>query len=75
MKKDHIVPFFATLKAANPQPNTELEYASVFELLAEVLLSAQASDLGVHKACANYFCSPRHSKRLWIWAYPGCRAM
>jgi endonuclease III len=75
MKKDQIVPFFIPLKAANPQPNTELEYTSVFELLAEVLLSAQASDLGVSKACANYFCSPRHLKLLWIWAYPGWRAM
>ena len=40
MKKEHIEPFFATLYAANPQPNTELEYTSVFELLAAVLLSA-----------------------------------
>ena len=44
MKKESIEPFFATLKAANPQPNTELEYTSVFELLAAVLLSAQATD-------------------------------
>ena len=50
MKKDHIEPFFATLKAANPQPNTELEYTSVFELLTAVLLSAQATDVGVNKA-------------------------
>ena len=35
MKKDQIEPFFATLKTANPQPNTELEYTSVFELLAD----------------------------------------
>jgi endonuclease III len=34
MKKAHIEPFFATLKAANPMPNTELEYTTVFELLA-----------------------------------------
>jgi endonuclease-3 len=39
MKTAQIEPFFATLKAANPQPNTELEYTSVFELLAAVLLS------------------------------------
>ena len=55
MKKDHIVPFFATLKAANPQPNTELEYTSVFELLAAVLLSAQATDVGVNKATRKLF--------------------
>jgi endonuclease III len=55
MKKDHIEPFFATLKGANPQPNTELEYTSVFELLAAVLLSAQATDVGVNKATRKLF--------------------
>ena len=55
MKTQHIEPFFATLKAANPQPNTELEYTSVFELLAAVLLSAQATDVGVNKATRLLF--------------------
>jgi endonuclease III len=55
MKKEHIVPFFATLKAANPMPNTELEYTSVFELLAAVLLSAQATDVGVNKATRKLY--------------------
>jgi len=55
MKTQHIEPFFATLKAANPQPNTELEYTSVFELLAAVLLSAQATDVGVNKATRQLF--------------------
>jgi endonuclease-3 len=47
--------FFATLKAANPLPVTELEYTSVFELLAAVLLSAQATDVGVNKATRRLF--------------------
>ncbi|MES2841554.1 MAG: endonuclease III [Pseudomonadota bacterium] len=47
--------FFATLKAANPSPQTELEYTSVFELLAAVLLSAQATDVGVNKATRKLF--------------------
>jgi len=55
MKKSDIEPFFATLKAANPQPNTELEYSTVFELLAAVLLSAQATDVGVNKATRRLF--------------------
>ena len=55
MKKSDIEPFFATLKAANPQPNTELEYTTVFELLAAVLLSAQATDVGVNKATRRLF--------------------
>jgi endonuclease-3 len=55
MKAALIEPFFATLKAANPQPVTELEYTSVFELLTAVLLSAQATDVGVNKATRKLF--------------------
>ena len=55
MKKADIAPFFATLKAANPQPQTELEFTNVFELLAAVLLSAQATDVGVNKATRRLF--------------------
>ena len=55
MKRDVIPLFFATLKAANPQPVTELEYTSVFELLAAVLLSAQATDVSVNKATRKLF--------------------
>jgi endonuclease III len=47
--------FFATLASANPQPQTELEYTSVFELLAAVLLSAQATDVSVNKATRQLF--------------------
>ena len=47
--------FFATLKAANPQPQTELEFSSVFELLVAVLLSAQATDVSVNKATRRLF--------------------
>ena len=55
MKPLQIESFFATLQAANPMPNTELEYTSVFELLAAVLLSAQATDVGVNKATRKLF--------------------
>lgn len=55
MKKETIELFFATLKAANPQPVTELEYTSVFELLTAVLLSAQATDVSVNKATRKLF--------------------
>ncbi|RYZ12854.1 MAG: endonuclease III [Comamonadaceae bacterium] len=55
MKKDDIVPFFATLQAANPEPKTELEYTTPFELLAAVLLSAQATDVGVNKATRKLY--------------------
>ena len=55
MKTALIEPFFATLQAANPLPNTELEYTTVFELLAAVLLSAQATDVSVNKATRKLF--------------------
>jgi endonuclease-3 len=55
MKPQQIESFFATLQTANPMPNTELEYTSVFELLAAVLLSAQATDVGVNKATRKLF--------------------
>lgn len=47
--------FFATLRAANPHPETELEYANSFELLVAVLLSAQATDVSVNKATCRLF--------------------
>jgi endonuclease-3 len=55
VKAADIEPFFATLKAANPDPASELEYTSVFELLAAVLLSAQATDASVNKATRVLF--------------------
>jgi endonuclease-3 len=55
MKPEDVEPFFATLRAANPEPATELEYTNVFELLAAVLLSAQATDAGVNKATRRLF--------------------
>jgi endonuclease-3 len=55
MNRQNIEAFFATLKAANPEPRTELEYTSNFELLAAVLLSAQATDVGVNKATRKLF--------------------
>ena len=55
MNRTDIDSFFATLKAANPQPVTELEFTNVFELLAAVLLSAQATDVSVNKATRGLF--------------------
>ena len=46
---------FERLAAANPNPRSELEYASPFELLVAVVLSAQATDKGVNKATARLF--------------------
>ena len=55
MKSAQIEQFFKTLQAANPHPKTELEYGSDFQLLAAVLLSAQATDVSVNKATRGLF--------------------
>ncbi|MCC5882572.1 MAG: endonuclease III [Halomonas sp.] len=46
---------FFRLREHNPQPTTELDWSSPFELLTAVLLSAQATDVGVNKATARLF--------------------
>lgn len=55
MNKAKRVAIFERLRAENPNPKTELEYSSPFELLAAVLLSAQATDVGVNKATRKLF--------------------
>jgi len=46
---------FSRWKAANPEPKTELEYSSPFELLISVLLSAQATDVSVNAATKGLY--------------------
>ena len=55
MKPADIHAMFATWQAANPEPKTELAYETPFELLTAVLLSAQATDVGVNKATRLLF--------------------
>ncbi len=55
MNKADIAQFYARLAAANPAPTTELAYASPFQLLVAVILSAQATDVGVNKATTRLF--------------------
>ena len=55
MTPQDIDTFFSTLQAANPHPQTELQFCSVFELLIAVLLSAQATDVSVNKATRLLF--------------------
>ncbi len=64
MRAALIEPFFATLAAANPQPASELEYTNVFELLAAVLLSAQATDVGVNRATRRLFAQANTPARM-----------
>lgn len=55
MKKATVEQFFQRLRDANPAPTTELHYATPFQLLVAVILSAQATDVGVNKATARLF--------------------
>jgi endonuclease-3 len=55
MKPAQIEHFFATLSAANPEPQTELNYVNAYTLLVAVVLSAQATDVGVNKATKDLF--------------------
>lgn len=55
MNREKRTQIFERLRANNPKPTTELEYSTPFELLAAVLLSAQATDVGVNKATRKLF--------------------
>lgn len=55
MNKDIRTEIFSRLRNANPNPETELEYDSPFELLVAVTLSAQATDVSVNKATRKLF--------------------
>ncbi len=70
MKKADIAPFFEVLKAANPQPQTELEFTNVFELLAAVLLSTQATDVGVNKATRRLFAVANSPQKILALGLP-----
>ena len=55
MNREKRTEIFSRLRAQNPHPTTELEYQSDFELLVAVVLSAQATDVGVNKATARLY--------------------
>ncbi len=55
MKKDQIFEFFRRLAEDNPAPETELEFGNTYQLLVAVVLSAQATDVGVNKATRRLF--------------------
>lgn len=55
MNKQKRYEIFRRLREDNPKPTTELEFSSTFELLIAVILSAQATDVGVNKATAKLY--------------------
>ena len=65
MNKDKRTAIFERLKSANPAPRTELEYSSNFELLIAVILSAQATDVGVNKATRRLYPVANTPQAIW----------
>ena len=55
MKREEVVEFFHRLAEANPSPTTELEFSDPYTLLVAVVLSAQATDVGVNIATRPLF--------------------
>ena len=55
MKRADVVELFSRLRELDPHPTTELEYTTPFELLVAVVLSAQATDVGVNKATRKLY--------------------
>lgn len=64
MKKTDIFEFYRRLAEANPSPETELEFGNVFQLLVAVVLSAQATDIGVNKATRALFASVKTPQQM-----------
>jgi endonuclease-3 len=71
MNRAAIENFFSTLRQANPLPTTELQYTTVFELLTAVLLSAQATDVGVNKATRRLFPVANTPQKILALGLPG----
>ncbi|MBM3594782.1 MAG: endonuclease III [Alphaproteobacteria bacterium] len=64
MNKNQIFEFFRRLAEANPAPETELAYGNTYQLLVAVVLSAQATDVGVNKATRALFESVKTPRQM-----------
>src|SRR5579859_3627551 len=73
MKPAQIKEMFARLKAHDPEPETELEYQNPFTLLVAVVLSAQATDVGVNRATPALFALADTPAKMVALGEPGIR--
>jgi len=64
MNKQRRREIFTRLREANPEPTTELEYDSPFQLLIAVILSAQATDVSVNKATLGLFAVAKNAQQM-----------
>ncbi len=74
MNKAQIFDFFSRLAEANPAPETELEYGNDYQLLVAVVLSAQATDVGVNKATRALFCEVQTPAQMVALGEDGLKA-
>ncbi|SFF83551.1 DNA-(apurinic or apyrimidinic site) lyase /endonuclease III [Novosphingobium sp. CF614] len=74
MRKDHIFEFFRRLAELNPAPETELEFGNTYQLLVAVVLSAQATDVGVNKATRALFRAVKTPEQMLSLGEEGLKA-
>lgn len=74
MTPKHIKQFFERLSAENPSPRTELHYKNPFELLIAVILSAQATDVGVNKATPALFAAANTPAKILALGVDGLKS-
>ena len=74
MTKDEVFESFRRLAEDNPSPETELEFGNVFQLLVAVVLSAQATDVGVNKATRALFHEVKTPERMIALGEEGLKA-
>jgi endonuclease III len=74
VKKDAIFDFYHRLAEANPSPETELAYGNVYQLLVAVVLSAQATDVGVNRATKKLFESVATPEQMMSLGEDGLKA-
>ena len=68
MKKADVEEFFRRLSAQDPAPKGELNYVNHYTLLVAVVLSAQATDVGVNKRRRRCLKLSTHRRKCWLWA-------
>jgi len=74
LNKNKRAEIFQRLKAQNPEPSTELNYSNPFELLIAVVLSAQATDVGVNKATKKLYSVANTPEAIYALGLDGLKA-
>ena len=73
MNQQKRIEILTRLRDANPEPTTELNFRSPFELLIAVILSAQATDKGVNKATDKLFPIANSAQAIWDLGLDGLK--